>query len=98
MSDIKNVFIYTPHNFLIVSVTNCGKSHFVLNLLETVCKGHFENIVVFCTTYTYNKTYEITWLFKDKNVINLNPELVKHHLNKLLSICIEIYRGVPRCL
>ena len=93
MSDIKDLFIFEPHNFLFVGVTNCGKSYLVLNLLETVYKGHFENIVIFCPTFSYNRTYDRRWLFKDKNVIILNPELVKHHLDKLLSISIEIYKG-----
>ena len=76
MANIKDLFIFTLHNFLIAGVTNCGKTHFVLSLLETVYKGHFENIVIFCTTFDYNKTYDRTWILKDKNVIILNPGLV----------------------
>ena len=82
-----------PHNMLISGITNCGKTHYILDLLETVYKGHFNNIVIFCTTYLENKTYNRKWVAKDKNVYILDPRLVKVELDKLLIMCVEIFKG-----
>ena len=54
----KELFIFEPHNMLITGVTNCGKTHFILGLLETIYENHFENIVLFCPTYDFNITYK----------------------------------------
>ena len=36
-----------PHSAMFVGVTVCGKTEFLLKLLETVYKNHFE-FIVFC--------------------------------------------------
>ena len=86
-------WLFEPHNMLISGVTNCGKTHYVLDLLETIYKDHFNNIVFFCTTYLRNKTYDRKWITKDKNVYILDPNLVKMELDKLLVLCVEIFKG-----
>ena len=35
-----------PHSAMFVGVTACGKTEFLLKLLETVYKNHFEFIVI----------------------------------------------------
>ena len=35
-----------PHSAMFVGVTACGKAEFLLKLLETVYKNHFEFIVI----------------------------------------------------
>ena len=46
-----------PHTAMFVGVTACGKTEFLLRLLETVYKNHFEFIVILCPTILDNKTY-----------------------------------------
>ena len=37
-----------PHSAMFVGVTACGKTEFLLKLLETVYKNHFEFIMILC--------------------------------------------------
>ena len=46
-----------PHSAMFVGVTACGKTEFLLRLLETVYKSHFEFIVILCPTILDDKTY-----------------------------------------
>ena len=39
-----------PHSAMFVGVMACGKTEFLLRLLETIYKNHFEFIVIFCPT------------------------------------------------
>ena len=39
-----------PHSAVVCGQTGCGKSVFVLNLLEKEYQGVFENLVIFCPT------------------------------------------------
>ena len=58
-----------PHSAMFVGVTACGKTEFLLRLLETIYKSHFEFIVILCPTILDNKTYlSRKWIFDDKNV------------------------------
>ena len=58
-----------PHSAMFVGVTACGKTEFLLRLLETVYNNHFEFIVILCPTILDNKTYlSRKWIFDDKNV------------------------------
>ena len=58
-----------PGSAMFVGVTACGKTEFLLKLLETVYKNHFEFIVILCPTISDNKTYlSRKWIFGDKNV------------------------------
>ena len=90
---MNDLWLYEPHNMLIVGITCCGKTHYVLDLLETTYKNHFDNIVIFCTTFEDNKTYDRKWISKDKNVYILDPELVELDLDKLLIMCVGIFKG-----
>ena len=57
------------HSAMFVGVTACGKTEFLLQLLETIYKSHFEFIVILCPTILDNKTYlSRKWIFDDKNV------------------------------
>ena len=46
-----------PHSAMFVGVTACRKTEFLLRLLETIYKSHFEFIVIPCPTILDNKTY-----------------------------------------
>ena len=93
MSSAAPLYIYQPHNMLISGVTNCGKTHFVLDLLETVYPNYFDNIVLFCPTFYTNKTYENRACVKGKNFIVLNPDAVKNDLDTCLKIATETYKN-----
>ena len=57
-----------PHSAMFVGVTACGKTEFLLRLLETIYKK-FEFIVILCPTILGNKTYlSSKWILNDKNV------------------------------
>ena len=45
------------HSAIICGATGCGKSEFVLDLLETEYKGFFEYVIVICPTWMHNKAY-----------------------------------------
>jgi hypothetical protein len=81
--------IFEPH---VSGVTNCGKTHFILDSLETEYRKKLENIVLFCPTYFYNTTTNKNWIYEDKNVIIINPNAVEKNLNKILKYAIETYK------
>lgn len=63
-----------PHCSLICGQTGCGKTIFILDLLQTVYRNHFEHIVIFCTTLKYNKAYrERKFIWHDDNVFLIDP-------------------------
>ena len=61
MSDLT---LETPFNMMIVGMTGCGKTHYLLKMLEEEYFGHFECIFLICPTYYWNKTYQ-EWIYKD---------------------------------
>ena len=68
-----------PHCAIICGQTGCGKTEFVLELLEAEYIGVFEHIVIFCPTIQCNKAYKgRPWICdvrkpKTKNMIIVNP-------------------------
>jgi hypothetical protein len=60
-----DILIYEPHNMLICGVTNCGKTHFILDLIENYYRYKFDYILILCPTYFFNETYERNWIYKD---------------------------------
>ena len=58
------------HCAMFVSCTNVGKTEYLLRILETEYKNHFEFIVILCVTISDNKTYlSRKWILDDKNVL-----------------------------
>ena len=49
-----------PHSAMFVGVTACRKTEFLLKLLETIYKSHFEFIVILCSMILDNKMY-LSW-------------------------------------
>ena len=54
----------TPFNMMIVGMTGCGKTYYLLEMLEKEYFSHFDYIFLICPTYFWNKTYQ-EWLYKD---------------------------------
>ena len=80
----------TPFNMIIVGMTSCGKTFYLLKLLETDYKNHFENIFLVCPTFVHNKTYQ-EWKFvndKDFIVIPCDQDEVECYLKKVVN-CAE---------
>ena len=79
------LFLKEAHCALICGQTGCGKTVFVLDLLQTVYKDYFEFIVIFCTTIHNNKSYkERKFIWTDENIIIVNP-------SNQLSECLDYY-------
>ena len=58
-----------PHSALICGQTGCGKTEFVLNLLENEYKNYFEHIVIICPTLAWNEAYKNReWVWQDSEV------------------------------
>ena len=58
-----------PHSAMFVGAMACGKTEYLLKLLETKYKNHFEFIVLLCSTISENRTYlSRKWILDDKNV------------------------------
>ena len=58
-----------PDSAMFVGVTACGRTEFLLYLLEAEYKNHHEFIVILFPTINENKTYlSRRWIFDHKNV------------------------------
>ena len=58
-----------PHSAMFVGSTNIGKSEYLMRLIETEYKNHFEFIVILCPTILDKKTYlSRKWILDDKNI------------------------------
>ena len=74
-----------PHSAMFVGVTVCVKIEFLLRLLKTLYKNHFEFIVILCPTILDNKTYlSRKWILNDKNVFIVRD--VEGRLNKWIKL------------
>jgi hypothetical protein len=98
MVKLKDILIYEPHNMLISGVTNCGKTHFILDLIENYYRYKFDYILILCTTYYFNKTYERKWIYKDPKVIIIKPDSVKYHLDDTLMLMQKVFQGTNTLL
>lgn len=80
-----------PHCVIICGQTGCGKTIFILDLIETVYHKFFEHIVIFCTTLKYNKSYkERRWVWSDDEVHVIDPS---EKLNECLEYYYKLYEG-----
>ena len=80
------------HSAMFVGVTACGKTEFLLELLETKYKNHFEIITILCPTILDNKTYlSRKWILDDKNVFIVCD--VEGRLNELIKLFKNTLKG-----
>ena len=64
-----------PHTTLFVVPAGVGKTHLVLNLLESEYRNHFDLIVIICPTLAHNETYKSRgWVWNDPDVIPIEPD------------------------
>ena len=78
-----------PFNALIVGPTNCGKTQFLVDQLCTRFCSAFDNVVLICPTFAYNKTLH-RFAKKDPRffVITCEQHQVEAWL-KLANFCFE---------
>ena len=79
-----------PHSAIICGQTGCGKTVFVLDLLEGPYRGVFRHIVILCPTARHNKTYqERSWIWKDPEIFIVDPGERLHDYLRALYQCFE---------
>ncbi|MCG7888994.1 MAG: hypothetical protein N0C80_01730 [Candidatus Thiodiazotropha endolucinida] len=89
-----------PHCAIICGQTGCGKTEFVLDLLEEEYRQVFKHIVILCPTIQWNKAYKNReWIGdvrkpKTKNLIIVNPIINdEEKLQELLRMFFNKYAG-----
>ena len=89
-----------PHCAIICGQTGCGKTEFVLDLLENDYRGVFKYIIILCPTIQWNKAYKNReWIGdvkkpKNKNIIIVNPVINgEEKLQELLRMFFNKYAG-----
>ena len=69
----------------------CGKTVFILDLLEGPYRGVFHHIVILCPTIRYNKTYqECPWVWNDPEVYVIDPG---ERLHDCLRAFYQVFQG-----
>ena len=58
----------TPFHMLVVGITACGKTHYLLKMLEENFKGYFDYVFIVCPTLLENSTYQNWKYLKDPKV------------------------------
>ena len=91
-----------PHCAIICGQTGCGKTEFVLDLLEKEYDKVFTYIIILCPTIQWNKAYNNReWIGdvrkpKTKNLIIVNPIYNgEEKLQELLRMFFNKYAGHP---
>lgn len=86
-----NIFPKKPHCAIICGATECGKTKYILDLLETEYFKYFDYIVIFCPTFKHNKTYHVRdFIFKDDQIFIVNPG---NKLNECLEYYYDLLKG-----
>ena len=82
-----------PHSAIICGQTGCGKTRFILDLLERQYHGVFNNIVIICPTLKHNEAYrERSWIKSDDDVYIVNPH---DRLHDTIRAFYTIFEGEP---
>ena len=88
-----NLLSRTAHSETKCGQTGCGKTVFILDLLQGLYRGFFRYIVVLCPTIEHNKTYkQCPWLWTDPEVYDLDPG---ERLHDYLRACYQVFMGEP---
>jgi hypothetical protein len=82
-----------PHAALVCGQTGCGKTVFLLDLLEGPYRGIFRHIVILCPTVRHNKTYQSRpWIWSDPEVYIVDPG---ERLHDYLRAFYQTFSGEP---
>jgi hypothetical protein len=81
------------HSAVICGATGCGKTEFILDLLEGPFRNAFQNIVILCPTMRYNKAYRNrAWIWSDPKIFVVNP---RERLHECLRLFYNTFQGEP---
>ena len=61
------------HSAIICGATGCGKTEFILDLLEAEYRNFFTYIFIICPSLEHNKAYRREWLFDYTSIFLINP-------------------------
>ena len=93
MHCINELLTKEPHSAIICGQTGCGKTVFILELLEGVYKHVFRHIVILCPTVRHNHTYkQCPWIWADPEVYVVDPG---ERLHDYLRAFYLIFQGEP---
>ena len=84
------IFVEPPFNTLISEITNCGKTHYVLNLLEKLYKNKSDYIVIYCPTFLVNNTYDRKFIYNNNNIIIID---INNNLDEYFEINMKFFSG-----
>ena len=83
----------SPHSAITCGQTGCGKTVFILDLLEGPYRRVFHHIVILCPTIRYNRTYqECPWVWSDPEVYVVDPG---ERLHDCLRAFYQVFQGEP---
>lgn len=82
-----------PHSAIVCGQTGCGKSVFILDLLDGPYRGVFKHIVLLCPTIMYNRTYhQRPWVWSDPEFYIVDPG---ERLHDWLRAFYSFFKGEP---
>ena len=91
MDASSQLFTKEPHSAIICGMTGCGKTKFVLDLLEGPYRGRFDYVVILCPTIRHNKAYlERPWVWTDDELYVLDPG---ERLHDYLRALYRVFQG-----
>ena len=80
-----------PFNMIIVGKTGCGKTKYLLDMLEEDYMGVFDYIFLICPTFKNNKTYR-SWKYESDEDYIVIPCSQKH-VDYWLDYVVQSYEG-----
>ena len=79
-------YIKEPHTAIFIGQMGRGKTHLVLELIETEYNEHFDFIIIICPTLRENSTYHAKeWIKNDDKVWRVDPKDKLYQWIKRLS-------------
>ena len=81
----------TLFNMIIVGMTACGKTHYLLELLEKDYMNHFEFIILLCPTFEWNKTYREWEYINDPDFLTIPCD--HGDIDVVLGHVADIFKG-----
>ena len=92
-SSIRASLPHSPHSAIICGQTGCGKTVFVLDLLEGTYRGVFRHNIILCPTIRHNTTYQgRPWVWSDPEVFIVDPG---ERLHDWLRFWYHRFKGEP---
>ena len=80
-----------PFNMIIVGKTACGKTKYLLDMLEMQYKGKFDYIILICPTFENNSTYR-NWKYEnDEDYIVIPCD--QDYTDNWLKYVVQHYKG-----